>query len=182
LQPGFYFAFGEAIPDAQDEVSLTRFYWHIDSEAAPSLVESLSLTFNRFSVPFQAKFQCSTRGYVRADAVVLYVARRYFPTASELVARVYTNVKTGSKESTPLFARKLAPGLAFAEDPGNGESFGTYRCRLVAEALVGCFRQGVNSTHRYGEAVERHFAEAHLSLDEPYLNAGSRNDYLWPKI
>jgi len=44
--------------------------------------------------------------------------------------------------ATPLFARTLAPGIAFAESPPGGESFGINRCRLLAEGLLEGFAAG----------------------------------------
>src|SRR5436305_14389954 len=53
----------------------------------------------------------------------------------ELLVDVYQAVKDNLKPETPLFTKRLAAGLGFAEDPGNGESFGMSRCRIVAEGL-----------------------------------------------
>jgi hypothetical protein len=76
---------------------------------------------------------------------------------------------------TPLFARRLADGLGFAEDPG--ESFGKDRCKILAEVMAGTL--GKPAEERL-EEVRRQFERRGLSLDRPWLNAGSVDRYEFP--
>ena len=65
----------------------------------------------------------------------------------------------------------LAPGLAFAEDPGGGESFGAHRCLLLAEAAVTAAERGLGAPEDRLEVVRERFAEAGTTLDAPYLGS-----------
>src|SRR6266446_5087093 len=56
MQPGFYFAFGEAVTDQQDDYSIVRFYWNIPDSLAPGLIRLITRRLNRFQVPF--RFKC----------------------------------------------------------------------------------------------------------------------------
>ena len=65
----------------------------------------------------------------------------------------------------------LAPGVAFAEDPGGGESFGEHRCLLLAEAVVTAAERGLGGAEDRLEVVRERFAEAGTTLDAPYLGS-----------
>jgi hypothetical protein len=78
--------------------------------------------------------------------------------------------------ATPALTRRLAPGLAFAEDPGPDESYGAQRCRLLAEAAVTAHEHGIlDPDGRLGVVRER-FADVGASLDRPHLERGSADD------
>jgi len=152
----------------------------VKAGAAPSLLSAVSNTFNRYQVPFRFKFLNRSEFYGRSDAAVLYTARRHFRIASELLAPLYADLCGGLEADTPLFTKVLAPGLSLAEDPGNGESFGMNRCRLLAEAIVDAFRAGQQTVEARLQATERRFQDAGFTLTAPYLNPGSNDSYLWP--
>jgi lantibiotic modifying enzyme len=77
----------------------------------------------------------------------------------------------------PAFTRLLAPGLGLAEDPGDGDSFGMHRCRLLADALVTAHEQGAHSVEARVDAVLDRFAREGINPDRPYLNPGSDDRY-----
>ena len=54
----------------------------------------------------------------------------------------------------PAFTKHLAPGLGFAEDPGTiRDSFGTHRCRLLAE---GTLRPAIDSKFSMQDIAKAH--------------------------
>jgi hypothetical protein len=175
LQPGFYFVFGEAA--WEDDVPLLRVYWNVTPEGAPALTAALAGTLNRWGLPF--RYKCLSRAglYPRTDSAVLYVSRRAWPLVRELVAQVHGDCAGVLGADTPLFARRLARGMAVAEDPGTGESFGMNRCRLVAEGLWNAWRAGRHGTRERLGAVRDAFGRAGASLDRPWLAAGSAAGY-----
>jgi hypothetical protein len=180
LQPGFYFAFGETLPDQQDESGPVRFYWNVQSGGVLELVRRVTQELNRFQIPF--RFKCLTRAglYERADAAVLFVAKRLYRIVAELLAVVYGEIAPRLRPDTPLFSKPLDAGLGLAEDPANGESFGSHRCRLLAEAVCQADAQGQRTTDLRLEAVEKHFQQHGLTLAAPYLGPGSMDSYEWP--
>ena len=175
LQPGFYHAFGDTAGEFGDSGQTLRFYWNVSAEGAPRLVEAVTRHFNRFQIAFQ--FKCGNRAayYPRRDAAVLYLDRRHYAIAALLVERVHLEIGDWLNIDTPLFARRLAGGLAFAEDPG--DSFGKHRCKILAAAMAAT--PGKPAEERLGE-VRRQFEQRGLSLDRPWLNAGSVNRYEFP--
>jgi HopA1 effector protein family len=176
-QPGFYFAFGETLADQQDDVGMVRLYWNVSANGAAALIGGVTRELNRFAVPFRFKCLSLPGLFDRTDAAVLYVAKRHYRLVAALLAQVYRDARPTLKAATPLFAKRLADGLGFAEDPKTGESFGTSRCRLVAEAVCNAHDRGLDSAEaRLGE-VAAAFAAAGLSLERPYLNPGSVDRY-----
>lgn len=180
IQPGFYFAFGEMLPDQQDEMNPVRFYWNIEPAGMIDLMRLLTGVLNRFQVPFRFKCLARSTYYDRADAAVLYVSKRYYRITAELLIGVREGVAAHLRQDTPLFSKPVAAGLGIAEDPGNGESFGTHRCRLVAEALCHAEARGRRATGERLQEIENHFQQFGLTLASPYLGSGSVDVYDWP--
>jgi hypothetical protein len=111
---------------------------------------------------------------------VLYVARRHWPLAAELALSARERVAGGMGSETPLFAAALAPGLAFAEDPGSGESFGMHRCRLAAEGVWAAWRAGTRAPAARLAAVAEAFRRGGVDPERPWLAAGSTGRYEVP--
>jgi hypothetical protein len=182
MQPSFYFAFGESIADRQDEVCVSRFYWNTRAEAAPRLIEEATSALNRFQVPFRMKFMAMPAGYWRLDAAVLYVPRRMTCSVAQILVDVHERCLPGLDESVPLFTRQLAHGLSFAEDPGNGESFGINRSRLVAEAVWQAHERGLSREGERLDEILRRFRAEGLDYARAHLGAYAREDYAFPSF
>jgi hypothetical protein len=177
MQPGFYFAFGEAVADQQDDYSIVRFYWNINATATATLIQYITRGLNRYQVPFRFKCLALPTQYKRTDAAVLFVSKRYYRIVAELLVDVYQRVREMLKPDTPLFTKQLAVGLGCAEDPANGESFGMSRCRLVAEGLWSAYLQGLHSEQDRLHQVVELFEKHGIALERPYLNRGSSDIY-----
>lgn len=174
VQPTYYFAFGDVLGCDLDEVALVRLYFHVRADAAPLLLRWLSETMNRYQVPFRMKLPDRPALYQRADAAVLYCARRYAGIVLRLIGGMPEGVRESLSDLPPLFTRPLGPGMGFAEDPWTGESFGMHRSRLVAEAMLALLARGSPSGEaEKWAAMEARFAAEGLSLARPWLNPGS---------
>ncbi len=180
IQPGFYYVFSEAVADQQDDYDLVRFYWHVTSEGAPLLVQLISREFNRFQLPFRFKSLATRAFYQRSDAAVLYVTRRFYRISVELLADIHQQVKTHLSSEPPLFSKRLADGLGLAEEPGAGESFGQHRSRLLAEGIWNSYEKGLPAEQERLAEVRQHFSNNGLSLEAPFLNPGSIDEYDFP--
>jgi hypothetical protein len=182
LQPGFYFAFGETVAEPQEVFNAVRFYWSVSATGASELVQTLTRALNRFQTPFRLKC-CSHRMlYDRLDAAVLYVNRWHARITAEVAANVYPGLQRYLQRETPLFTRRLAPGLSFAEEPGTGESFGMFRCRVLAEAVWSAYLQGTQDVGVRLQALRQLFTSYGLDFERPYLRTGSVDSYDLPAI
>jgi len=108
---------------------------------------------------------------------VLYVNKRFYQISAVLLARVYGEIRNHLAPLTPLFTKRLAPGLSLAEDPGTGESFGMQRCRLLAEAICNAHTGPSQQTQPRLEAVLHQLELAGIRPERPYLCAGSVDQY-----
>jgi len=177
IQPGFYYVFGEALADQEEELGPVRLYWNITAPGAAPLVAGITAVLNRFAIPFRFKCLSVPEWFDRADAAVLYIAKRHYRVAALLLADVHRAVVQSLKAATPLFTKPLADGLGLAEDPMTGESFGMNRCRLLAAAVCNAHARGLDTPEARLSEVTAAFAAAGLSLERPYLNGGSADAY-----
>jgi hypothetical protein len=176
VQPAYYFAFGESFADSSDELSTVRFYWNIRAEGAAELLQILSAELNRWEAPFRFKTGIHPAMLSRCDSAVLYVPRRSAAFTYELAAEARERIGRFLRAEVPLFTLRLADGLAFADDPGNGESFGTSRCRMLAQGLWVAYCEGARHLEERFAVVERHFRSEGIALERPWLNPGSADD------
>jgi hypothetical protein len=121
-------------------------------------------------------------GYERLDAAVLYVPRRMTCSVAHMLVDVHERCLPGLDAGVPLFTRQLAHGLSFAEDPGNGESFGVYRSRLVAEAVWQAHEQGLTREGERLDEIHRRFRAEGLDYARAHLGAQTREDYAFPSF
>jgi hypothetical protein len=136
LLGGFFMALGDA-DDTMTDADTARVYWNVRASGAEALVESLTSGLNAAQVPFWLKLVDAPQKYQRTDAAVLYVKRELYREAEPVIARVHEALRDHMRDSVSAFALRLARGLAVAEDPGGGASFGQHRSRLLADALAG---------------------------------------------
>ena len=181
LQSSFYFAFGETLPALGPDFDLVRFYWNVHLASAPELVSILTTRLNHLRVPFRLKVLTIPAHYDRLDAAVLFVQKRFFPITADLIVDALQELAPLLGDATPLFTQRLGPGLGFAENPGEGGSFGTSRCRLLAEGLWDAHVAVAESNAAKVTCVEERFAAAGLSLNQPHLDTGSTDTYVLPQ-
>ena len=97
---------------------------------------------NGAAVPFFLKVIADPAAFRRADAGMLLVARGDREAVLPAVRALYSRLFGHLEPATPASTKALAPGLGFAQGPGDGTSFGTSRCMIVAEALVAAHERG----------------------------------------
>ncbi len=172
-QTGFLWLTGQTPADDFDDRQTVRIYFHLRARFAAALAGGITRQWNRYQVPF--RFKCPVRPelYQRADAGVLYLARRHFAFSARLVSALAEQLPRAFRPAVPLFTRRFRNGIGLAEDPAGEESFGMHRCRLVAEAMIQAWRRGRTSADERLAEVERRFVSAGLDPGRPHLNPGS---------
>jgi len=180
LQNGFYYAFSETPEDVRSTLGLIRIYWNVMADGAPRLLDVLAARLNTFHVPYRFKCAVDRREFERTDVAVLYLPKQFFSITADLLRDVTPAVREHLGQAVPLFSKRIDHGTALAEDPGNGESFGQSRCRLLASAIWNQFQAG----HQGGEACFAEFsrllASHGIDRDRPYLNIGTADRYHLP--
>jgi hypothetical protein len=174
LSPGFYMARGERGFPPQRPRSLDRFYLNLRREGAAPFVRETTRRLNRARLPFLAKVVDEPSGFDRRDAAVLFFDRRDRARALEAVHELVHALAPFLDAGTPAMTQRFGPGVAFAEDPGGAESFGSHRCLLIADAAVTAFERGLERLDDRLDLVREWFAWAGTSADAPHI--GSPND------
>ena len=161
----------------REEYGLVRYYWHLTAAAAAPFLKETTSRLNAEAVPFRAKVLTDPAVYRRADAGVLYLARRDHARAEPALAAIHEAIAPGLRPEVPLFTRPLADGLGLAEDPGDDLSYGEARCRLVARALLRSFNQGDPDPAARAATLVAAFTDAGFDPIRPHLGPGSRAIY-----
>ena len=177
LSPGFYMALGNEELVHEEAQTLVRWYWNLTATGAVCFLRKATLMLNRARLPYKLKVLNDPARFTRCDTVVLYIRKAECSAVSQILAEVYPEVAADMKPGIPVFTKRLAPGVALAEDPGQGESFGLHRCRLLSEGMIRAHEQSRKSLEDRLECVEDCLAKESVRLDEPFLNLGSRDDY-----
>lgn len=176
MSPGFYMALGDRGFSADIPRALDRFYLNLRREGAVDFTRLATRHLNGMRLAFRAKVVDEPGGFDRCDSALLAFERCDRVEAGAAAIAIHAALADAVDAETPALTRRLAPGLAFAEDPESGESFGTQRCRLIAEAVVTAHERGVGDLAGRLELVRERFAREGTSLETPYLGPDSPGD------
>ncbi len=171
-QAGYLVLLGDRTLAQDDDVD--RFYWHVRGSAAPRLAGELAAELNRRSVPFRFKALAAAEAYVRCDAAVLYALRSDRERVTTVARAVRGRIEPGLVPATPALTERLADGLAMAEEPPDGESFGMHRCGLIAEALLSAAERDLHDPDARLALVRERFARDGIDLDAPWRSGSAR--------
>lgn len=164
---GWYVVLGESM-DATEHTDITaRFYFNIDAAQASTLVSVCCQLLNSNKIPFRLKVPDDPSAYGRLDTGVLYVRKDYYRNHREIFSKLFGAVPT--RIGVPAFAKPLGKGVAVAEDPANGFSFGQHRSYLVAQGLVRAFLLGECEPERKLRCMGKEFQLAGLNSLQPHL-------------
>lgn len=176
FSPGYYLALGDRSLHPHLSRVLDRFYVHLRRDGAERFMRRATARLNRLGIAFRLKIADDPDGFDRCDTAVFAFQRadraRSLPEVMDLCAALAGDIDPG----IPALTRRLAAGVAFAEDPGGGQSFGADRCRLIAEALVTAHEEGETSLEARVARVGERMRAAGTSLEAPYLGPGSPGD------
>ena len=144
-----------------------RCYLNVIPDAAPRVFSKIVAGLESKGVAFAAKLLDNPANFGRPDAAVFYTTRA---DASALVASATAAWNAQAfGNAVPAFTREVAPGIAIADDPGDGVSFGYHRCALIAHGLTAVGRS--DSHERLGSIIDA-FLRAGIDPARPHLGAG----------
>lgn len=173
-QDGWHFFTLGASGNAKITVPLVRVYWHLAPNGAWRFVRAMTRELAPTGVPARFKVLQNPADYKRADAAVLYAPVDSWPQIAAPVRRAHLDLQRHMRPLRPLFTLDLGHGLALAEDPGEGESFGMRRAGQLADAVLQASAEGPAT---WAE-VEPRLRAMGIRLDAPHLRPESQADYL----
>jgi hypothetical protein len=177
FSPGYYRALGDTPSPVGPADDLVLLCWNIAAAGAVTLVARVTYALNGAQLPFSLELPDNPARYGRRDTAVLLFARTDFAPAIKLLRPLLRALGPHLADGAPAFTKPLARGLALAEEPGNGQSFGEHRCQLLAEAVVTASEHGLRTIEQRLAVVRERFRSAGVSLDAPYLKPGSNDAY-----
>ncbi len=185
VQNGFYVAVGNMglhyYENLENQSVTVRVYFNLTSEGAVAVIGSLTKYLNELAIPNYFKVLYNPKEYQRYDSGVLYFDKRDYKAVGEVLQIIYQDHKSHFKPLVPLFTKKLAPGLALAEEPNqkftSSESFGMNRCQIVANGLLEAWYQGDNSPSTRMNAILNQFSISGIDLQHVYINDNSEDIY-----
>jgi hypothetical protein len=175
---GFYTVLGDVERARSREDVELRVYFHLIAVGAVPLVAVCTRLLNGAKVSFDLKLVDRPTGYARCDAAVLYLEDGSFDRVRRWLAMIASACAPYLRRDPPAFAKPIARGVAVGEhDARLGASFGSGRCRLLAEGIVVAHENGCTRLDDRVDAVARRFTEVGLDIEAPYLAPGSAHRY-----
>lgn len=173
LNSYYFMVFGDAEDLGKKESNdlVLRYYWHLQPGAAPEYIEAITNALMDIKVPFRTKVLKDPERYTVRDAGVLYVAHRHQTRVENTVLEIADLMRENLRDDPPLFTQKLAPGLGFALDPGNGMSFGMHLSRLLALALIRSHLLGFDSLSAQSSELIQLLRQAGILPELPFYCA-----------
>lgn len=155
-----------------------RLYWNVSPRGAIVLTEAATTILNQLMISFRLKVLLDT-SVRRRDAAVLYLPISLWSSAETVIETVCRRLDGTDdiQSDTPLFTKRICPGVGLAEDPMTGLSFGMHRSGLVAKSLLRSYLRGHSDELKQWTDLNGEFSENGLSLAYAYLNAGSHDIY-----
>lgn len=176
ISPGHYCALGDAEPPRHEQATELRVYFHIRAAGAAALVAAATGACNASAIGFGLKVLSNPARFWRCDTAVLYLDGRDFERAREPLRAIVAACAAELCDPVPPFCKRVARGVGVGEHRDDASaSFGTSRCRLVAQGVAAAGRGA--SLAELLDAVATSFGDGGLDLDVPYLLAGSDDRY-----
>jgi hypothetical protein len=163
----------ELLPPRSAGIRRTRLYLDLDEEDARRVIGMIR-RFNEVRLPFTLKVAAQPAVYEhRSDTVILFVQRDEYRRASEILLEEATRSGLTPRPPIPAFTRRLATGVAVADDPHVAESFGESRCRLLAAGILRAHEAGKATLESRLEQIEAAFLAGGIGLESAHLEPGS---------
>jgi hypothetical protein len=180
LSPGFYSVLGEQEMPLSDDVPITRVYWNLHPDGAAPFIAAVTKGFNEHGIPFRAKVCNQPEFFERTDAGVLYLPSDRWGQVTEVLRGVQHTLQTHLSEEIPAYTKRLATGVAVAEDTGSGTSFGTNRCSLLAAVALRAATAGAVTIQDKLTLARDHFASHGVNPEAPHLGPWRHEDCYEP--
>ncbi|MEO7268635.1 MAG: T3SS effector HopA1 family protein [Knoellia sp.] len=132
VQDGWWRTWGAGWDPQNHSGRLVRVYLRPVPGAVASLVHAVTSVLAEAD-SWLLKLAPTPEGLTRPDAVVAYIAGPTREAERDAVTAAVVGLTEGAP---PPLTEPLADGVAWAEDPGTGESFGEVRCAAISAAYA----------------------------------------------
>lgn len=174
-QAGYWVTWGADEPRGAQ----VRLYWNAGATGAPGLVHAITAGLAHAGVAYTLKVPAVAEGFRRHDAVVLYLESAGLMHARQALLHTHAVCAALLEPAVPALTRRLARGLGLADEPTDGESFGTSRCRTIAGAMLPALRAGERDVQRLAALACERFAGLGHDPERLHLNPWTEADHAW---
>lgn len=168
LLSGFYTAHGNTTK-IENNSNLLRLYWNINIHGAILLIEEVTEKLNHLAIPFMIKVINNPKNFGRTDSAVLYLSKDHLFQIDSTLKHIYTAVKLFLNTPTSCFAKKITDGIAYAEDPNNGKSFGEFWSELLSQGIFICYKENITDLELCQNVITKYLESNGINVNYPYL-------------
>jgi hypothetical protein len=171
---GWWVTSSDAGPAPEEMV---RVYWNCPPQSAAVLVAGLTGALERLRLTYTLKCPLTSELFDRVEPVVLYIGHPQWVVAKPALRAVHSSLVAELRPEVPPLTLRLGPGVAAAEDPADGRSFGQSRADAVADGVILAVERRLTGDEAATLAVVAERLAAHdISPARPYLRACSPPD------
>lgn len=156
---------------AEPQKPLVRLYFSARSDQVGFVLMEATETLDRLKLPYSLKCPAFASAYSRVDSLIVYLEAGSWPRAEVEIAAMARRVKDHLRDATPPLTKKIAQGIAFAEDPGTNESFGANRCRALAPVVLTLLQDQRSLPDDELDALTEAMRAAGIDPMQPWLDA-----------
>lgn len=150
---------------------MLRIYWNSGLDAAASLVRAITTVLEARGFSYTMKCPSQPELFGRRDSIVLYLSPAVWTHVKAELRDAHSRVAPLLRPSTPPFTLWLGRGVALAQDPGNGYSFGETMAWAVADGVLSAHAAGLHNEDEWLSRMAERLIANGVSPLHPYRGA-----------
>jgi hypothetical protein len=155
---------------AEPQKPLVRVYFSTRSDHVGFVLMEATKTLDCLKLPYSLKCSAFAEAYSRVDSLIVYLEAGFWSRAAVELKRVAKRLKGHLRNATPPLTKKIAQGVAFAEDPGTTGSFGMNRCQALAPGVLALLQEPRSSAGSGLDILTESLRAAGIDPLQPWLD------------
>lgn len=149
---------------------LVRIYFSARYDQVGFVLMDATATLDRLGISYSLKCSTFASVYSRVDSLIVYLEADSWPRLAVEIKALGSRLKPHLRNSTPPLTKKLAQGIAFAEDLGMSESFGENRCKALASGVLALLQDHPSSTDEGLDILIQSLRTAGIDTVRPWVD------------
>ena len=155
---------------------MVRIYFNCAVESIGDFLRAITPVLEEGDTVYMMKCPSEAGLFGRCDSVVLYLSPEIWRSVKHKLRTVYERIAHNLRPEVPRLTKRLGTGVAIAEDPANGGSFGQSRAHAVADGVLKVLRSGLADEDEAIATITARLIAHDISPEHPFLRAGSAED------
>lgn len=150
---------------------LVRLYLSVGCDHVGYVLAEVTRRLDKLEIFYSLKCPSLAAAYSRVDSVVVYLQADAWTCAAPTLTAASRQLRAHLRNMTPPLTKRIAPGVAFAENPASHQSFGESRCAALAPgALMLLGKDGFRAVDGVTVLAES-LQGAGIDPTQPWLNS-----------